>query len=326
MSRISIAKKLSTHTDILSVGYNTVALDYTISGKVPAEIKNEIPNPLPFSTPPSLRILRRCTLHLSDTSQNHRISHIAAVYDIFVVRPTNETALGQALQSLECDLVSLDLSQRFPFYFKHKPFSAALQRGVKFEICYAPGLQSSDGGASRRNLISNATQLIRVTRGRGLVISSEAKRALTCRAPADVVNLAIMWGMAQERAAEAINREARNVVVQAEMKRSSFRGVIDIVYGGDPSAKSTETETKEKKQKNKLANTKRKADAIEDDAAEVIAPPNPPSKREQRRQAKRARLEKASRAVGEGSAQPPKDEPIAPETKATEPIIDGELV
>ena len=249
------------------MGYNTIALDHTIDGKIPAEIVNEIPNPLPFSTPPSLRIIRRCTLHLTDTSQNHRLAHIAAAYDILAIRPTNETALGQALQSLECDLVSLDLCQRFPFYFKHKSFSAALQRGIKLEICYAPGILNSDGGASRRNLISNATQLIRVTRGRGLVVSSEAKRALACRAPADVMNLTVMWGLAQEAAFEAVTRQARNVVAQAEMKRSSFRGVISVVHGGVQPARPTGTEKKKKDDKTKAVNAKRKVDVTENGPA-----------------------------------------------------------
>lgn len=305
--------------DMPSVGYNTIALEHTINGKIPAEIVNEIPVPLPFSVPPSLRILRRCTLYLTDTSQNHRLSHIAAAYDIFVIRPTNEIALGQALLSLECDLVSLDLCQRFPFYFKHKPFSAALRRGIKFEICYAPGILNSDGGASRRNLISNATQLVRVTRGIGLVVSSEAKRALACRAPADVVNLCVMWGLAQERALEAVTREARNVVVQAGIKRSSFRGVIDIIHGGNPPIRSADTEKKKKDDKSKALHTKRTADAIEHGAAETIASPNPPSKREQKRQAKKARLGNGLAAVGAEGAQRQKDDLVVSDVNSVKP-------
>lgn len=286
-----MAKNLVKHANRIIVGYKTIALDHSIKTKVPAEIKNEIPNPLPFTVPPSLRILRRCTLYLSDTTQNHRLAQIAAAYDIFAIRPTNEDSLGQACQSLECDLVSLDLTQRYPFYFKHKPFSAALQRGVKFEICYASGILMSDGGTSRRNLISNATQMIRATRGRGLVISSEASRALVCRAPADVVNLAVMWGLGQDRAAEAVGREARNVVAQGEIKRRSFRGVIDVVNGGEPPIKRPGAIVEGKKTQ---GNTKRKADALEDSALELSAVPKPLSKRERKRQAKKARIESGS--------------------------------
>ena len=163
----------------------------------------------------------------------------------------------------------------------------ALQRGVKFEICYGPGVLNSDGGASRRNLISNATQLIRATRGKGIVISSEAKRALACRGPADVVNLAVLWGLGQERGMEAVGKEARSVAVQAEMKRRSFRGVVDVVYGGEKPEREPEKSTKDQKEKGK-----RKAEVLkEDGVAGGEATQKPISKREQKRQAKKARLE-----------------------------------
>lgn len=269
------------------MGYNTIALDFAITGKVPADISNQIPSPLPFTTPHSLNILRRSTLHLSDPSQNYRLQALNSAYDVLAIRPDNEKSLQQACQTLECDLISLDLSTRFPFYFKHTTMANALQRGVRFEICYGPGILNSDGGASRRNLISNATQLIRATRGRGIIISSEAKRALACRGPADVVNLAVMWGLGQEKGMEAVGNEARGVVVQAEMKRRSFRGVIDVVYGGEKPNKKPEKSAKGKQEKGK-----RKADALdEDEAGGGDVKPKPISKREQKRQAKKAKLD-----------------------------------
>ncbi len=167
----------------------------------------------------------------------------------------------------------------------------ALQRGAKFEICYGPGILNSDGGASRRNLISNATQLIRATRGRGIVISSETKRALACRGPADVVNLAVLWGLGQEKGMEAVGKEARGVVVQAEMKRRSFRGVIDVVYGGEKSEREPGKSAKGKQEKGK-----RKADVLEGNNGGLDATPKPISKREQKRQAKKARLETGKNA------------------------------
>jgi len=292
------------------VGYNTVALDVSVSGK---DVPNQIPSPLPFHTNSRLHILRRCTLNLSDPSQNHRLSSLASAYDILALRPTTEKTLLQACQALECDLISLDLSTRFPFYFKHTMLSSALQRGTKFELCYAPGLLNRDGGASRRNLISNATQLIRATRGRGLIISSEAKRALGCRGPADVVNMAVLWGLGQERGMEAICREARSVVVQAEMKRRSFRGVIDVVYGGD---RSESLATEGKSANGKPVNEKRKAAAMEDQIVEKDASPKPMSKREQKRQAKKARTEIAKAQEGKPGTS---SEKLAPSESAIPP-------
>jgi len=283
------------------VGYNTIALDYSLTGKVPGEITNQIPSPLGITVPPSLRIIHRCTLYLSDPSQNYRLSALASAYELFALRPTTEKALQQACHSLECDLISLDLSIRYPFHFKIKTMAAALQRGIMFEICYAPGILNSDGGASRRNLISNATQLIRATRGKGIVISSEAKRALACRGPADVINLAIMWGLGQEMSNEAVGTGARSVVAQAQMKRRSFRGVIDVVYGGEEPAKPTELE---KTAKGKLGKMKRKADVLEESVPETLVSPKPPSKRELKRQAKRAGFENAKPQKSEENAVP----------------------
>ena len=163
-----------------------------------------------------------------------------------------------------------------------KTLALALQRGIKIEICYAPGVLATDGGASRRNLISNATQLIRATRGRGLVISSEAKRALACRGPWDVINLAAVWGLGQEKGLEAIGREARSVVVQAEIRRRSFRGVIDVVYGGE----KPPTANTGRGNKDNPKNNKRKADVLDDGPAALEAPEKPMSKRQQKKLAK----------------------------------------
>ena len=191
--------------------------------------------------------------------------------------------------------------------------ASALQRGIRFEVCYGPGVLNSDGGASRRNLISNATQLIRATRGKGIVISSEAKRALACRGPADVVNLAVLWGLGQERGMEAVGKEARSVVVQAEMKRRSFRGVVDVIYGGEKPERESENPTKEKQEKGK-----RKAEVLKEGRfAEGDATPKPISKREQKRQAKKARLDtgtaldKGPKEALDGSIISTKDAPLA---------------
>jgi RNase P/RNase MRP subunit p30 len=43
--------------------------------------------------------------------------------------------------------------------------------------------------ASRRQLISNAQNLVRVTRGKNIIITSEAQKAMELRGPYDIVNL-----------------------------------------------------------------------------------------------------------------------------------------
>ncbi|KAL4727352.1 RNA-binding RNA processing protein rpp1 [Fusarium chlamydosporum] len=81
----------------------------------------------------------------------------------------------------------------------------------------------------RANFISNVTGLIRATRGRGIMLSSEAKDALSLRAPADVVNLLSVWGLGNEKGMQGLGEIPRSVVVNEGIKRNGFRGVINIV-------------------------------------------------------------------------------------------------
>ncbi|GIC92667.1 ribonuclease P subunit p30 family protein [Aspergillus udagawae] len=293
---------------LAELGYTTVALSQTISGKLPS---NLAPPPAPTNAPKNLKLLSRVNLTLSDPAQNQRLASLAQVYDLVALRPTNEKALLNACTNLECDLISLDLSVRLPFYFKFKMLSAAIERGVRLEICYGPGVTRS-GLEARRNLIGNAMGLIRATRGRGIVVSSEARRALGVRAPWDVINLTCVWGLSQELGKEAISEEARKVTALAKLKRTSWRGVIDIVDGGQKS-KSQVVESglgQKNMSRNKNVsqaqgtgdNLKRKASLGSEATVEEIE--KPLSKREMKRRAKKARLEAvdgAGNATGSGA-------------------------
>lgn len=278
------------------MGYNVLALSHTLSGKLPGELICPIPTKLPFNIPSKLQVLRRCTLILSDPSQNHRIASLASTYDILALRPTNEKTLQQACQSLECDIISLDLTERLEYHFKMKMLSQAVERGIKIEICYAPGVLATDSNA-RRNVISNATQLIRATRGRGLIVSSGAQQAVACRGPADIINLAAVWGLGQEKGKEAVSHLARSVVVSAQLKRNGFRGAVDVVYGGEkPEAKDKANQ----KGQNTQGTQKRKHDDVESRSTSVIGSQKTPSKRELKRQKKVQELQ--SRAAHDSNA------------------------
>ncbi|EED16159.1 ribonuclease P complex subunit Pop2, putative [Talaromyces stipitatus ATCC 10500] len=282
------AQLTNTLNFLAEVGYTTVALSQTMSGKLP---QNLTAPQLPSNAPKSLTLLTRLNLILSDPSQSYRMANLIPLFSIVAVRPTNEKSLLNACTNLDCDLISLDLSVRLPFHFKFKTVSSAISRGIRFEICYSPGITGS-GLEARRNLIGNAMSLIRATRGRGIIISSEAKRALAIRAPMDVVNLACVWGLSSERGKEAVCEEARKVVALSSLKRTSYRGVVDVVNGGErQTPKKTEDASKNKVEQRgaidkSAEKLKRKAslESTQDDD-------KPLSKREMKRRAKKARLE-----------------------------------
>jgi ribonuclease P/MRP protein subunit RPP1 len=280
----------------LLVGYTTVALSQTINGKLPP---NLAPPPLPTNAPKSLQLLTRLNLTLADPAQNQRLAALSQAYDLLALRPTNEKSLLNACTNLECDVISVDLSVRLPYHFKFKMLSAAISRGIRLEICYGPGITGS-GLDARRNLIGNATSLIRATRGRGIIVSSEARRALSLRAPWDVINLACVWGLSQERGKESICEESRKVTALSKLRRTSWRGIVDIVHGGDkvkpegPTLKQKGTQKAKEitKEENGPDNLKRKASVSSEPVAED--PDKPLSKREIKRRAKKARFDAKS--------------------------------
>lgn len=212
-------------------------------------------------------ILHRATIPLSDPSAStYRLPALARVYDLLAVRPATADAFQNACLTLDVPLISLDLTQHFPFHFRPKPCMTAVARGVRFEVCYAQviGGTAPVDARSRAHFIANLTSLVRATRGRGIVISSEAKTALSLRPPADVVNLLNVWGLGREQGMEGIRSIPRSVVANEGLKRTGFKGVVDVVQVAkkNPSAAAGEAEGKgpqpgqggKKKQKQKRKN------------------------------------------------------------------------
>ncbi|KAH7399362.1 RNase P subunit p30-domain-containing protein [Pyrenochaeta sp. MPI-SDFR-AT-0127] len=249
-------------------------------------VTSPVPTTLPFPTPARLRILRRCNIFLTDSASNFRIPQLQQHYDLVAARPSDERTLQQACQSLDVDIISLDLTRKFEKHFKFPMLGTAISRGIKIELCYSQGILSSDPMA-KRNLISNATQLIRVTRGRGLIFSSEAKSVLAVRAPSDVINLASVWGLGTEKGKDGLTKEPRSVVEFARLKRQSFKGIVDILYGGEKPVEKPAIDAKNKQgqkgKANKNQNGKRPGVSLDSTPLRQSEEDKPVSKRQQKR-------------------------------------------
>ncbi|KAK9373885.1 RNase P subunit p30-domain-containing protein [Lipomyces chichibuensis] len=221
-----------TVATLQALGYTTIAYDYELSGKIGSNITSPIQEDVFSASLPKVTFLSRITILLDDAAQSQALPSLTTKFDILAVRPTTEKLLLAACTSLDIDLISLDLSQRLPFYLRHRTLGAAVARGIKIEICYSPTTRQADNNA-RRNLISNAAALFRATRGKGIIISSGATSALECRGPYDVANLATLWGFTQEKGKAAVAGDARAVVVHARMRRRSYKQVVEIVVDED---------------------------------------------------------------------------------------------
>ncbi|KAH7321375.1 RNase P subunit p30-domain-containing protein [Stachybotrys elegans] len=157
---------------------------------------------------------------------------------------------------------------------------AAVARGLRFEICYAQALAADPRG--RATFIANATNLIRATRGRGIILSSEASSALALRAPADVVNLLAVWGLGNDKGMDGLRSIPRSVVVNEGIKRNGFRGVIQVIEAAKKPLSPPDQEPGGK-------NNQKRKNASQDDGTSTIS----------KRQMKKMRL--AARAGAEAS-------------------------
>jgi ribonuclease P/MRP protein subunit RPP1 len=282
-----------------TLGYSVVALNHHISAPPPSQIVN----PLPVVSRSVPTVLRRVTVSFSDPATNLRLSALAAAYDLVAVRPTTEKAFAACcttMSSTDFSIISMDLSAFLSFHFHPRTTMAAVARGLRFEICYgqAIGATGVEGQRARANFISNVTGLLRATKGRGIVLSSEARSALGLRAPPDVINLLAVWGLGTEKGMEALGVNPRGVVVNEGIARRGFRGVIDIIQGAareeDETAPSDGRSEGKAKAAGKKNQVKDRQDAVPDGRTGHKRRPdeaeNPPTAALSKRQAKKMRL------------------------------------
>ncbi|KAF9216508.1 hypothetical protein CPC16_002805 [Podila verticillata] len=242
---------------LVHLGYQAVAYNYELTGKLPA---NHV-NPVSKLNLPGVNLKQysRLTLVVDDVSQNYGLNAnnpSVLSYDILAVQPTNEKLFQAACGTFEVDIISLDMSARLPFYLKHSTVGLAVERGIYFELCYSAAIRDA---TARRNLISNAQSLIRVTRGKNIILSSQAMKAMELRGPYDIVNFGTLLGLNQAVAKDCLSSHCRAVAVHAETRRNTTRAVISV----DPVSSLTETEAW------KLGNKRKGADAMDKDKANV---------------------------------------------------------
>lgn len=134
---------------------------------------------------------------------------------------------------------------------------AAVNRGLRFELCYSQAMGGS--AVSRAQVLGNIIAIVRATNGRGLIVSSGARDVLGVRPMQDVRNLLVVWGLSSQRALECLTVSPRGVVKNEAIRRNGFRGVVEIVDGTVVAAGKNAIDKGEQKLKGKeKENVKRK--------------------------------------------------------------------
>jgi ribonuclease P/MRP protein subunit RPP1 len=118
----------------------------------------------------------------------------------------------------------------------------AIERGIHFEFTYGSAIRDA---SSRRYLFSNVLSLLRLTRGRNLVLSSALgasrggggagnEQLLDLRAPWDVINLAVMLGIEASVAKATVSAHARAVLLHAEARKTIKCVLREVKLDAEP--------------------------------------------------------------------------------------------
>ena len=123
---------------------------------------------------------------------------------MLAVIPTTSATLSLACltlttpSALTVHIISLPLTlPRPPFNLKRTQVRATIKNGAVFEINYAgamggevdAALGADTGASAKRNWWAGARELIRVTKGKGILVSGGVVNSIDLRAPRDVGNL-----------------------------------------------------------------------------------------------------------------------------------------
>lgn len=214
-----------------NAGYQSAALNHVVHGKLP---KVKCPfAPIDFPGKSSLHQYTRLTLVMDNPQHNLGINasnEIIRSYDLIAIQPENEKMFQVACTSLDCDIISLDMTGRLPFPIRPGFVTVALQRGVVFELAYGPMITDPN---ARRHTIGNALTLVRATKGKHIILSSAARLPWQIRAPVDVINLAGLLGIPSHLRQQCVAGTPGFAFEHAATRKHTYRGAAMIVPDAD---------------------------------------------------------------------------------------------
>ena len=216
-----------------ALGYGAVAVNYTVHGKLPRA-------PCTYQRTDSPTVphqYTRLTVVLSDPQQNYGLNsanEIVRSYDLLAVQPTTERCFQMACQSLDIDIISIDLTadSRIAFPVRHGLVREAARRGIMFEVCYGASIGD---GAMRKRVLGGAMFLSRICRGRSMLVSCGTGDIAGIRAPHDVRNWAELVGVPADHSRRCTVDNAALVVKRAGERAGGggARGAAIVAIPGE---------------------------------------------------------------------------------------------
>ncbi|KAG6332864.1 hypothetical protein ID866_6227 [Astraeus odoratus] len=241
---------IEARIDLLVHRYNVIAFNQTVHKKLDPKTHVNVLNALlpQLKSRAGVLFLKRLTIVLDEESEKGfglTSANASAVepYDLVSLVPTTTATFSLACLThslpspLTAHIISLPLtSPRLPFHLKHTLVRTAIKNGAVFEINYVGALGETSassstfgvgdsGPSAKRNWWAAAREVVRVTKGKGIIVSGGVLAESEYRGPKDVQNLICLLGLAQNLAHDASVVTPKSLIIRAQT-RKTYRAVF----------------------------------------------------------------------------------------------------
>lgn len=210
------------------LGYGRVAVERRLGGGRAGHVVEADYDAVAGLGHKGMTVLTRLTFAVADIKDCQAITmnneHVRR-FDILACEAKSEKTFQHACMTADIDIITMDFSGRLPFYLKFPPVGVAISRGITFEVRYCDAIRDS---TARQNFLSNVVALIRVTKGRNIIVSSGTSDRLGLRGPNDIVNLMVLLGLNRDQAKATVTRNM-DVAFDKARARRSVKGVIEMI-------------------------------------------------------------------------------------------------
>mmetsp|Transcript_44144 Transcript_44144/g.172125 ORF Transcript_44144/g.172125 Transcript_44144/m.172125 type:complete len:256 (-) Transcript_44144:1238-2005(-) len=188
---LELFKDKKTRCELLETvskfGYETIAVNETIDGRVSSELEPSIAGSLRSEDCirddkglrlRGIRILSRVTVNLGNAQRVDFLRAAEAAlrkFDVVAVCPTSERQLKLCMELDFINIVAFESSARTPFNIKPQLIASLEARGILVEVVYAPAIRDA---SLRRLVVVNGSSISRITNSKTLLISSGARHVL----------------------------------------------------------------------------------------------------------------------------------------------------
>jgi ribonuclease P/MRP protein subunit RPP1 len=245
-------KGIEARLDLLEhLGYTVIAFNQSVNKKIDPKTHVNILDGLlkQLRARPGMVFLKRLTIVLDNDSEKgfgltNANASLVEPYDVIALLPTTSATFSLACLThslpspLTAHITALPLTlPRLPFQLKHTLVRTAIKNGAVFEINYAGAIGGesdaslstfgvSDTGVSgKRNWWAAAREVVRVAKGKGIVVSGGVASEADYRGPKDIANLLTLLDLAQNLAHDASVATPKSLILRAQA-RKTYRAVL----------------------------------------------------------------------------------------------------